>query len=119
MEYPVQVQRRVDVLEDYEYNPRLEKFNILHMYPGELAYPNGFYDSRFFLLVGFNTNTMEKNELGMHDALNMTKRLDTIDPSVEFIRIFADGSTMIKFKEPVEVIAGQAATVSGAPLFRY
>ena len=64
MNYPKEVQECVNFLNEYKENAKLEKFHVLHMYPKGLAYPNGYYESRFFDFVLFNTEAMEKRTAG-------------------------------------------------------
>jgi hypothetical protein len=94
MEYPSEVQKRIDILNSYIINPNLSSANIFHLYPKELAYPDGFYDSRFFTLVCFNTLTNEKRIIENRDGLDFYSDL-VID--LYMIRIYVDGSTMVRF----------------------
>ena len=57
MRYPKGVQEKINVLKIYDLNIELTEYNIFHLYPKGLAYPNGYYDSRFFNLVGYNSET--------------------------------------------------------------
>ena len=98
MKYPKVVQAKIDfVFDAYMPNEKLERFDIFHLYPGKLAYPTGYTDSRFFELVGYNTSKMESRKLGRHDSLRFEE--EAFKP--HFLRIFADGSTLIKFRVPV------------------
>ena len=99
MKYPKAVQPYADVLTKYAENNELKLFHILHMYPGKLAYKNGYYDSKFFELIGYNTETMEFKNLGRHDELSFRDQ----NIQTDFVRIFVDGSTMIRFLEAVEI----------------
>jgi hypothetical protein len=93
-EYPEEVQARIDVLDNtYEVDDSLMLFNIIHMYPLELACPNGFYDSMFFNAVGYGFENMKKRNLGRHDGLIFDGIV-----SIDIVRIFADGSTLLRFK---------------------
>jgi len=86
-------------------------WDVFHLYPRELAYPSGFYDSRVFELVVFNERAMTKANVGLHDGIRMG------DGGVEVLltRIFADGSTLIRFKNPVQLAPYQEVLVfSGA-----
>jgi hypothetical protein len=109
MEFPEAVQANIDVLKDYIENEELSEFNIFHMYPGELCYPDGYFDSRWFELVGYNYCTMEFRKLGKHDGL----RFDYIkNPKVDIVRIFADGSTLIRFDNVVSIEMFQEILIS-------
>ena len=44
MKYPSEVQERIDFLNNYAENDKLEIFDCFHMYPKEICYPNGYYD---------------------------------------------------------------------------
>ena len=98
MDYPKEVQEKLKILDKYDENKTLHHFDLFHLYPKELAYPNGYYDSRFFELIGFNTVTMEKRNLGRHDAMNFADLGDSI---IRVAHIFADGSFVIGFKHLV------------------
>jgi hypothetical protein len=113
MKYPIEVEKRIKFLnERYEEDQSVDTFHILHLYPGKIAYPNGYIDSRFFTLWGFNTDKMLKKNLGIRDGLDLTNVLDPQEsPKVNIIRIFADGSTLIRFLTPVKVSPTQCADV--------
>lgn len=102
MNYPKEVQECLDVLKKYNLNENLTTYDIFHLYPKELAYPNGYYDSRFFELFGYNTKTMEYRKIRVADELDF---YSCKDKDISMMRIFADGSTLIKFNETHEVIA--------------
>ena len=104
MKYPGEVAERIKVLDTYGVWEGLNRFDILHLYPKELAYPNGYYDSRFFECVGFNTETMQKCDLGRHDSISFNDK----ECVVYMLRVFADGAYYIRFAGFVEVrIMGQ------------
>ena len=92
MEYPKEVQEKLDILNAYTTDETLMEFHILHMYPGELCYPNGYYDSRFFELVGYNTDEMTVRELGEHDAIRFHQ-----PGELTASHVFADGSHAMVF----------------------
>lgn len=101
MKYPKPVQERIDFLNKYKENNNLNLFNIFHLYPKEIAYPNGFYDARFFELVGFNTDTMEKRNLGRHDAIDFPYGNCAISKA----QIFADGAFLIQTPYLIEILS--------------
>ena len=103
---PSDVQEYIDVLKKYTENIELKSFHIIHMYAGDLAFPDGYYDSRFFNLIGYNIKTMEFRNLGKHDGLHLFD-----DVKVNIVRIFADGSTLIKFSDAVEIGFTQEANI--------
>jgi len=108
--YPPDVQKTIDMLKDrYAENPSLEAFNVLHLYPGKLAYPSGYYEARYFRLVGFNYEVHQRRDLGEHDGLRF-------HPAVvlRVSEIYADGSFVLGFEHPVKVALWQAAEVSPA-----
>ena len=111
MKYPPEVQEKINVLNAYKENDELESFNIIHMYPKKLAYPTGYYDARYFELIAFNTSTMEKKSWGTHDAVFFENGI-IVDRSI----IFADGSTLIKFKNFGQITFNSQA-VSIEPFF--
>jgi hypothetical protein len=91
---PKESQKHIDFLSKYKINNKLEWFNIIHLYGKELAFPNGYYDSRFFKLVGFNTKTMEKRIFEHRDGLHFRDYIP-----IKMVRIYADGSTLIRFRK--------------------
>lgn len=94
MKYPKEVQEKLDVLKLYDLNTELTEYNIFHLYPKGLAYPHGYYDSMFFNLVGYNSETMEYREIRISDEFDFS---NCKNKDISMIRIFADGSTFIKF----------------------
>jgi hypothetical protein len=94
-EYPAEVQIVIDHLNLYKMNESLTEGNIFHLYPKGIAYPNGYYDSRFFDLHIFNSTTMEKKVIESRDGLSFSS---TKGYDISCLKIFADGSTLIKFK---------------------
>ena len=106
MEYPKEVQSYVKVLDEYEESNTIETFNILHMYSGDLAYPDGYWHARWFELVGYNTEQMQKRNFGIHDRLSFENGV-----KVGGIEIFADGATLISFNNFVCIGDTQAASV--------
>jgi hypothetical protein len=105
------IQERIDILGTYTEDEALEEFDILHLYPLENAYPDGFVDAKFFRLVGFNCETQRKRDLGRRDQLELN---DFITTKVAGIRIYVDGSTMIKFAGMVKVKLYKSAEVRPA-----
>lgn len=98
------VQEQIDFLDKgYRENASETEFNVLHLYPGELAVGAGFVDSKFFELIGFNTDRRTKKNLGTHDGIRFNRLGVT---QVQLVRIFADGSTLIRLRKPVVVGAG-------------
>lgn len=93
-EYPSEVLSRVKVLETYKVNPKLNKFDIFHLYPKGLAFPHGYYDSQFFDLYCFNSNLKEKRIIEDPDALDFEFGKPT---DLNTVRIYADGSTFLRF----------------------
>lgn len=107
MKYPREVQEQINILKEYKVNDDLMRFQILHLYPLKLAYPDGYYDSMFFELWGFNY----ENKLSLQKRLIRTHcdRLNFKNIEVELTQIFADGSTLIRFPYPITFdINGQA-----------
>ena len=94
MRYPKGVQEKINVLKIYDLNIELTEYNIFHLYPKGLAYPNGYYDSRFFNLVGYNSETMEYREIRISNELDFS---NCKNKDISMIRIFRDGSTFIRF----------------------
>ena len=98
MKYPKEVQEQIAVLDTYAEDNSLKSFHILHLYPKGLAYPHGYHDSRVFELWAFNYNTMTKINLGKHDGMVFNRGIQ-----IDIARIFADGSTFLRFLRPIEV----------------
>lgn len=114
MDYPDEVKPFIAFLEEYKEDDGLQSCHIVHMYPRGLAYPNGYYDSQLFDLIAYNTRNMTKRNLGKHDGLAIGEGIE-----VDIIRIFADGSTMIRFYHDVEFDLFQAVYIKRcADLFR-
>ena len=67
MKYPKEVKPYVAILDKYKETEDLEEFDSFHLYDNGLAYPNGYYDARNFILVGYNENKLQKRNLGRHD----------------------------------------------------
>jgi len=101
--YPTEVKKRIEILNKYEEVDKLYSFNILHLYPKELAFPNGYYDSNFFELIAFNTNTMQKINLGRHDAIDFFDILSGEGIEITQASVYADGSFLIKTKDMILV----------------
>jgi len=115
MRYPKSVKDRVDFLDTYKIDETLDSFHIFHMYPQRLAYPTGYVDSRYFILWGFNTDSMKKRNLGQHDALDLWEDSNddmiVVSAKVSVAQIFADGSTLIKFRNKVRIFNNQSVSV--------
>ena len=99
MKYPDTVKKKIAILDEYRVKDTLTRFNIFHLYPKGLAYPDGYYDSRFFECVGFNTKTMEKRNLGRHDAIDFWDKC-----GIAKAHVFADGAFLIKLDGFVETV---------------
>jgi hypothetical protein len=107
MRCPKEVKKYIEHLNDYKENVDLNKFTIFHLYSVRFAYPNGYSDSKFFDLVGYNHHDMQVRHLGEHDGLVFRENIE-----IDIVRIFADGSTLIRFKKPVRVDIFQAIEVN-------
>ena len=98
MKYPPEVQERIDALNSYKENDDLNIFTSLHLYPLGLAYPTGYYEARYFNLIGFNDLLKEKRILGKRDAVmyegNVIARVS---------EIWADGSSLIAFRNKIKI----------------
>lgn len=102
------VQEHIDILTTkYKINQSLKHFDIIHMYPKRLAYPEGYIDSMFFDLHLFNTETMEKRIIESRDELSFES------VAIRFTRIYADGSTMFKFKHCCKIDIFQSSIITG------
>jgi hypothetical protein len=99
------------VFKKYANNEKLDVADIFHLYDtGEecIIDNSGFHDSRHFELVVFNTKTMEKRKLlGRHDGIEGI----LANAEVSKIRVYADGSFFISFKEPIGFDVFQCITL--------
>jgi len=97
MEYPQEVKDKLAILDKYKPTKNLDQFDILHLYPMGLAFPTGYYDSRYFNLIGFNTQTMQKRDLGEHDCVDFS------NCQIEIAQVFADGAFLLKMKHLIKI----------------
>ena len=116
MNYPQEVKNELEKL-DRLYKPAefLDTCDIVHLYPTKkLCYPNGYYDSQWFELWMFNTRLGEKNKSKRpHDQLGFENCFPKI------VRIFADGSILIRFSSPVFIdIKFQGAVAHGLVTYK-
>lgn len=98
-----------ETFDRYTENEKLKEINIFHLYDtGKLGIENnGYYDSRFARVIGFNTITMEKRDFGERDGIQSYLS----NANVELIRIFIDGSFLIVFKNLVSVDIFQCLSI--------
>ena len=69
------VQNWIDVLNTYKLVDNINEFNIIHIYPKENCYPDGYYCAKFIDVHLYNSFTMEKQVLETrHDALTFMKK---------------------------------------------
>ena len=90
-----------EVFSRYKENQKLTHADIFHLYDtGEECYKNnsGYHDSRHFELIAFNSNTMQKRNLGRHDGIIHYGETPMLSS-----RIYADGSFFIRMKKPLEI----------------
>lgn len=115
MKYPKETQPYIDLLDEYEINDELDSFDCFHIYPKELCVQgddiNGFVDSRFFDVIGFSFIRHQKKNLGRHDELDFLPYTLYKPPEISRIRIYADGSTFIRFTKPVSFLSYQSAII--------
>lgn len=99
------------VFDRYKENENLKEADIFHLYDtGEECIKDntGYHDSRHFKLIGFNTKTMEKCELGRHDGLESFS--DNL--CIRKIRVYADGSFFISLSRPAKLHLFQCVSLS-------
>lgn len=112
MKIPAEAREHIKVLDTYEINDDLETCNLVHLYDrgeyGALEEGNsqGFVDSKMFDVWIFDFEAKQKRKLEFHDELWFPK-YDGASP-VEKIRIFADGSTLVRFSRKMKVGWGQS-----------
>lgn len=86
----------------YEAVENLKNADIFHLYDTKeecFKDNSGYHDSRHFILWAFNTSTRKKCNLGKHDGIENFSEENIINK----IRVFADGSFMIRFENPVNI----------------
>lgn len=109
-EYPKSCQKFFKYLDEYKevslsYNQLLDvKVKILHFYPTELAYPNGYHSAWSFQAVGFNIEKQERYDLGIHDSFNLAGSNE--NQKIRVIQYYIDGAFLIEFEDHVSVMAG-------------
>lgn len=84
------------------HNKELKKADIFHLYDtGEECFKDnsGYHDSRHFNLIAFNSETMEKHNLGRHDGIFNHGN----DVRVVIMRVFADGSFFVRLEKPATI----------------
>ncbi len=100
MIHPPAVAKRVAFLDEYKDNPKLNRFDIFHLYPKGIAYQNGYYDSQFFEIVAFNTKKMEKRNFGSnHDAIDFWDGC-----VISKAQVYADGAYLVKLSHFAEAV---------------
>lgn len=95
------------IFNSYKENEQLEAADIFHIYDTgkECIVDNsGYHDSRHFRLVVFNTQTVEKCDLGIHDGIQNLSNNVALDK----IRVYADGSFIVVLKQPVKLSIHQS-----------
>lgn len=94
-------ENQIEVLDSYEINNSLEEANIFHLYAKENAFPNGYFDSKFFDLHIYNTESREKRIVEHRDGLAFGN-----DVRINMSRVFIDGSFFIKLKniESIDIL---------------
>lgn len=96
------------VFDSYKDTPNLSVADIFHLYDTgkECFHDNsGYQDARHMRVVAFNSETMQKCDLGIHDGIITTVKEEA---KLFLIRMYADGSTLIRLKEPVDFSNNQA-----------
>jgi hypothetical protein len=94
MRYPKVVQDRIDILNKYTESDTIQEFDILHLYSGDLAHKGnwGYIEARRFVLIGYDTSTLQKRNLGTHDAIYFDETIP-----IYIVMVYADGAFLIKF----------------------
>ena len=96
----------IDLLDDYELDENLEEFHIFHLYASGYTNGNGYNDSMFFTLDGYNKYTKTYNSWEGRDRLMFG---DGVCP--KYVGIYADGSTIVLFDKVVGLNIWQAPEV--------
>ena len=102
-------QSAMDVLKRYKWCDTAANITILHMYPGGIAFPEGYYHDRWFQLVGYDEREQTRVDFGRHDRIIIEDSME-----VEHVEIYADRSTLLMFRHPIRVVDGQAAFIYSA-----
>jgi len=84
--------KKDDILDRYKEDKDLANFNIIHIYPKELCNEHGIRNSRFFEVVGFNTVSNKKRNLGKHDDL---RKWELAPLNLHGVQVFRDKSTIL------------------------
>ena len=87
MDMPEEVKERINFLNLYKINNKLDCGSVFHLYPTKIAYPDGYYDAYFFDLHVFNKDTMEKRIIKDRDGI---KLFNTSNKDITHIGIYAD-----------------------------
>ena len=98
------IQYHIDYLSRYTEVENMEKCDILHLYNTKKYWADNdwFYDAMMFDLWAYNTKTKQKIYLWEKDEIM------PYDCGIQMIRIFVDGSTLVRFKELVKIWWGQS-----------
>ena len=83
---------RDSILDSYSEDENLSNFNLIHIYPGNLCGKYGMQNSRFFKVVGFNTENYKKRYLGDHDDL---RRWNLGPLRLDGVQVFKDRSVIL------------------------
>ena len=102
-------QSAIDVLKRYQWSEQARNITILHVYPEGIAFPDGYYHGRWFRLIGYDEKERTRVDFGRHDRIIIEAGAE-----IKYIEIYADRSTLVMFRHPVEVVDGQAAFVYSA-----
>jgi hypothetical protein len=90
----------LEKLNKYEIDDDLTEFNVLHMYPRRYVEGEGYVDSQFFdvHLYNWDTKPWKKRIIRNRDGLKFSQSVVT-----DIVRIYADGSTLIRFKPAASI----------------
>lgn len=97
--FPPTVQAKIEILEEYTENPELTEFNVMHIHPTfEIAYPDGYYDSRWFKLTVYNNVTMQCRHIDR--LLDGIRIPNSMPVNLRGVGVWAeDGSVVLSFNE--------------------
>ena len=95
------------LLKSYEEVKGDIKCDLFHLRPnGDICcLTDGYNDAQWFELTGYNTQTMQRANLGRHDGLSVDR------VKVLSVRIMRNGETLVKVSKPVKILDMQDAVL--------
>lgn len=98
-EIPPEVGDRLEILDTYKENPKLEQAITFHVYPGDVCYPDGYYSNRFFRLVAYSHELYQYRDLGEYDRIDFFNDASNI----KVAGVYLDGSFFFVMREEISL----------------